>query len=243
MLSSTVSGGRSKSSTGTLYSRLFLIILWGLVVAASVWVAFGLFGLCWPEDNAKGPVLRSSGLVDSATSIAALHLLAELSKRNPQGPSAEQVVAAQRLLALLDSAADGGNGGGNIDSNGARRQTPRRSLGSMTSSVRELAETIVNSASSPGSFHGILDGSKGADGEKKNEAPSSSSKTGDENTNFEELYKDRLFTQQTCYIQSDESEMCTFENLMCFDGTSPIVTVETPIRDPERILDYTHACK
>jgi hypothetical protein len=54
---------------------------------------------------------------------------------------------------------------------------------------------------------------------------------------------DTAFTQQTCYLQSDESEVCVFDNLMCFDGKSPVVTVEKPIRDPERILDYTHSCK
>jgi hypothetical protein len=54
---------------------------------------------------------------------------------------------------------------------------------------------------------------------------------------------DGAFTQQTCYLNSDESEVCVFDNLLCFDGRSPIVTVEQPIRDPERIIDYTHSCE
>ena len=51
------------------------------------------------------------------------------------------------------------------------------------------------------------------------------------------------YTQMTCYLQSDESEVCTFDGVFCFDGKSPIVAVEHPIRDPERILDYTHSCQ
>lgn len=50
------------------------------------------------------------------------------------------------------------------------------------------------------------------------------------------------FTQQTCYLQSDEQEHCVYEGTLCFDGHSPIVVVDKPIRSPERILDYTHSC-
>lgn len=35
-------------------------------------------------------------------------------------------------------------------------------------------------------------------------------------------------TQQTCYIQADESEFCTYEGIFCFDGVSPIVIVDKP---------------
>ena len=50
------------------------------------------------------------------------------------------------------------------------------------------------------------------------------------------------YTQQTCYLQTDESEICVYDGVMCYDGKSPIVAVETPVREPERIVDYTHSC-
>ena len=50
------------------------------------------------------------------------------------------------------------------------------------------------------------------------------------------------FSQQTCYLQTDESEICTYDNLICYDGRSPVVVVEQPVRVPERIVDYTHFC-
>jgi hypothetical protein len=50
------------------------------------------------------------------------------------------------------------------------------------------------------------------------------------------------FTQQTCYLQSDESELCVYDGVFCFDGKSPVVVVDRPIRAQERILDYTHSC-
>jgi hypothetical protein len=50
------------------------------------------------------------------------------------------------------------------------------------------------------------------------------------------------FTQQTCYLQTDESEICVYDGVLCYDGRSPVVAVDRPIRTPERILDYTHYC-
>ncbi len=51
------------------------------------------------------------------------------------------------------------------------------------------------------------------------------------------------FSQQVCYLQSDESEICFIHNVMCFDGKSPIVVVDRPITEPERINDFTHSCQ
>ena len=51
-----------------------------------------------------------------------------------------------------------------------------------------------------------------------------------------------MHSRQTCYVQSDESELCVYHGTFCFDGLSPLVTVDNPIRDPERINDYTHSC-
>lgn len=36
------------------------------------------------------------------------------------------------------------------------------------------------------------------------------------------------YTQQTCYIASDESELCVFDGLVCFDGESPLVFTPRP---------------
>lgn len=51
-----------------------------------------------------------------------------------------------------------------------------------------------------------------------------------------------LYTHQTCYLNNDESELCTYDNLLCYDGEGPVVIVPKPIREPSRILDYTHEC-
>jgi hypothetical protein len=51
-----------------------------------------------------------------------------------------------------------------------------------------------------------------------------------------------IYTKQTCYVQSDESEMCTYHGTLCFDGLSPVVVVDKPVREPERINDFTHSC-
>ena len=70
--------------------------------------------------------------------------------------------------------------------------------------------------------------------------PSSPPRTGAP-VDGEEPYPE--FTQQTCYLQADESETCVYDNVLCFDGKSPIVVVDKPVRDPERICDYTHSCQ
>ena len=51
-----------------------------------------------------------------------------------------------------------------------------------------------------------------------------------------------VYTKQTCYVQTDESEICVYHGTLCFDGLSPIVVVDKPVRDPERINDFTHSC-
>jgi hypothetical protein len=51
-----------------------------------------------------------------------------------------------------------------------------------------------------------------------------------------------IYTKQTCYVQSDESEICVYDGTLCFDGLSPVVVVERPVREPERINDFTHSC-
>jgi hypothetical protein len=51
-----------------------------------------------------------------------------------------------------------------------------------------------------------------------------------------------IYSQQTCYLSSDESEICVYENALCFDGEGPVVVVANPIRQPPRVLDYTHEC-
>lgn len=51
-----------------------------------------------------------------------------------------------------------------------------------------------------------------------------------------------IYTQQTCYLGTDESEICMYDNAICFDGQGPVVLVAKPIREPKRVLDYTHEC-
>ena len=52
----------------------------------------------------------------------------------------------------------------------------------------------------------------------------------------------QLRTQQTCYVQSDESEICIYDGPLCFDGISPVVILDRPARDPVRINDFTASC-
>jgi hypothetical protein len=43
-------------------------------------------------------------------------------------------------------------------------------------------------------------------------------------------------------VQTDESEICVYHGTCCFDGLSPVVVVDKPVREPERINDFTHSC-
>ena len=43
-------------------------------------------------------------------------------------------------------------------------------------------------------------------------------------------------------MQTDESELCVYDGTFCFDGLSPVVVVDAPVREPERINDFTHSC-
>ena len=38
----------------------------------------------------------------------------------------------------------------------------------------------------------------------------------------------KAYTHQTCYVDGDESELCVYDSVMCFDGTSPVVVVDRP---------------
>lgn len=49
-----------------------------------------------------------------------------------------------------------------------------------------------------------------------------------------------MYTQQTCYVQVDETEICVYEGTFCFDGLSPVVVVDEPVTLPQRINDFTH---
>ena len=51
-----------------------------------------------------------------------------------------------------------------------------------------------------------------------------------------------IYSHQTCYLNHDESELCTYDNILCFDGEGPVVIVPKPIREPTRVLDYNHEC-
>jgi hypothetical protein len=53
---------------------------------------------------------------------------------------------------------------------------------------------------------------------------------------------DKHYTQQTCYVQADESELCVYDNVICYDGNSPVVLVDHPIMDPPVPDDYVSGC-
>lgn len=52
-----------------------------------------------------------------------------------------------------------------------------------------------------------------------------------------------LYTQQTCHFGSDESELCTFEGPICFDGTDIVVSVPEPTNNGEAIEDGSTNCQ
>jgi hypothetical protein len=49
-----------------------------------------------------------------------------------------------------------------------------------------------------------------------------------------------LYTNQTCYIGTDESELCVYSGVLCFDGEGPVVVTSDPIL--ERVDDLIHSC-
>lgn len=51
-----------------------------------------------------------------------------------------------------------------------------------------------------------------------------------------------LRTQQTCYVQSDESEICVYDGPLCYDGITPVVILDRPVKDPVRLNDFTASC-
>lgn len=54
--------------------------------------------------------------------------------------------------------------------------------------------------------------------------------------------QDPMYSHQTCYIGLDEAEVCTYEGVFCYDGESPVIVTDFPMKDPERINDFTHSC-
>ena len=53
---------------------------------------------------------------------------------------------------------------------------------------------------------------------------------------------DGRLTQQTCYVNGDESELCVYEGAMCFDGEGPVMVVATPANEEVRPLDANNVC-
>jgi Glycosyltransferase 61 len=50
------------------------------------------------------------------------------------------------------------------------------------------------------------------------------------------------YTQQKCYLQVDESEVCVYDNVLCYDGKNPVSIVEDPTNYGTEIVDYTCSC-
>lgn len=87
---------------------------------------------------------------------------------------------------------------------------------------------------------GVVVTDEDEEGDSKKE-PETKAKASDESNGDDDAPAPE-YTQQTCYLQTDESEICVYDGVLCYDGRSPVVAVEEPIRAPERILDYTHYC-
>jgi hypothetical protein len=52
----------------------------------------------------------------------------------------------------------------------------------------------------------------------------------------------QAFSQETCYLQSDESEICVYDNAICFDGFGPVILVADPYEGSRAVQDGTHNC-
>jgi len=49
-----------------------------------------------------------------------------------------------------------------------------------------------------------------------------------------------LYTNQTCYLGPDETEMCVYSGVLCYDGAGPVVVTSEPIF--ETVDDLVHSC-
>ena len=52
----------------------------------------------------------------------------------------------------------------------------------------------------------------------------------------------QAFSQETCYLQSDESEICVYDNAICYDGFGPVILVADPFEGSRAVQDGTHNC-
>jgi hypothetical protein len=176
------------------------------------------------DDGGAGP----GPLRTKERAADALLLLTEIvARREGPPPTVAHVNAARRLVALLDA---GGRGG--------------RGLGSMTAPVRALALSVLERAGEAvdDSGDGAAAGVGGGGGAARGATAADRATAMPADPDAQRRAANRLFSQQTCYVNTDEAEICVFDNLLCFDGRSPVVTVDTPVREPERIMDYTHSC-
>lgn len=57
-----------------------------------------------------------------------------------------------------------------------------------------------------------------------------------------DIFPRNPYTSQTCYSQTDESELCTYEGTLCYDGSTVIVLVENPSMEGQILNDYSHTC-
>ena len=51
-----------------------------------------------------------------------------------------------------------------------------------------------------------------------------------------------LYTQQSCHAGADESEVCYYSGVLCYDGEGPVAIVAEPDFAAERPADPTHTC-
>jgi hypothetical protein len=112
------------------------------------------------------------------------------------------------------------------------------SLEEMESSLESRLEATVLTA--------LADVLEGATERLSRSSSSSSSSSSNKVMKRKKLLKTndptQAFSQETCYLQSDESEICVYDNAICFDGFGPVILVADPFEGSRAVQDGTHNC-
>jgi hypothetical protein len=209
----------------------------------------------WPADapvSKDAAVELPSALIPRKSLVSFLERLSEaLLNPNVSQPSAKEVNAAVLLLSLLNSSVKIKKASAELSNNG--NQEYRFDDSSVVSAVYKFANSIVlqtsdNSDSSAISFDEFKSprlASASASSNNKGNPFRMNKATADsmdlafkeviEDSNKKETFSsaEKLRTHQTCYLQNDESEICTYEGIVCFDGESLVAVVDKPLEDEE----------
>jgi len=216
----------------------------------------------WPADSPAQKdaiVAAPSALLPQKTLINFLDGLTQalLDPKVPL-PSAKEVNAAVLLLSLLNSSVKIRKAGAELSHNPNQDHSHYDS--SIVSAVMKVADSIVRRTNDKDSFATALDdanasrpatasasaASAAASLSKEvpfrmNKATAASMKTAlkevTEDNEKEFSSAEKLRTHQTCYLQNDESEICTYEGVVCFDGESLVAVVDKPLDDSDARID------